>query len=128
MLGWWAISDASKYLRRGALYEAADRIAEARQLALRLFAVGRRIPYPSYGLVSLLDFPPYELPDALDQTYCVPDHREAVQSAAEVTASILASSATEAGVALGTTFHTRWADVARSRLRAEGSNRGEHTR
>lgn len=118
MLGWWAVSDAAKYLRRGSLYEAVERISEGRQHALRLFAAARGIPYPSFGLVSLLDFAPFELPESLEQTYCIPDDRAAVRRAAEATAALLTSGSQDAADALSLDLETPWAEIARKRVAA----------
>jgi hypothetical protein len=116
MLGWWALSDAAKYLRRGSLYEAIERVSEARQHALRLFAVAKRIPYPSFGLVSLLDFEPYELPDSLEQTYGIPRHQPDVLDAANATADLLLRTSSAAAVTLDVDLRTPWAEIARGRL------------
>lgn len=118
MLGWWALSDVAKYLRRGSLYEAVERLGETRQQALRLFAAARGIPYPSFGLVSLLDFAPFELPESLDRTYSVPDDRAAVARAAGATADLLARVSQDAATALGLDLTTPWAEIARRRLAA----------
>ena len=80
-LGWWALSAADKYVARRSWFEATEALAEARKLALRLFATGRGVPYPLYGLVSLLDFPPFEVPDGLADTYCTPSHPPGVVAA-----------------------------------------------
>jgi hypothetical protein len=116
MLGWWAISDVAKYLRRGSLHEAVERIAEARQHALRLYATGVAVPYAAFGLVSLLDFPPYELPAGLDRTYCTPDDPDAVVAAAEATAGLLQEASGAAATALGIPLDTAWSESARARL------------
>jgi hypothetical protein len=44
MLAWWAVSDVAKYLQRGSLFEAADRITSIREWALRLFAAANTSP------------------------------------------------------------------------------------
>lgn len=116
MLGWWALSDVAKYLRRGSLFEAVERIGEARQQALRLFAVARRIPYPAFGLVSLLDAEPGELPDGLDRTYCVPNDPGAVAAAAHATADLLEMASTSASEVLQAKLATAWSDTTRRRL------------
>jgi hypothetical protein len=116
MLGWWAISDVAKYLRRSSLHEAVERIAEARQQALRLHAAGEGVPYPTFGLVSLLDFPPYELPVTLDRTYCTPDDPAGVAAAAEATADLLQHASAAAAAALNATLDTAWSGSARARL------------
>jgi hypothetical protein len=116
MLGWWAVSDATKYIRRGSLFEAAERVAEVRTYALQLFATGRRIPYPSFGLTSLLDYPPFELPERLAGTYPSPADRADVVRSLGATVDLLASSSASAGEELGADLTTPWADLARARL------------
>jgi hypothetical protein len=118
MLGWWALSDVAKYLRRGSLFEAVDRMVEARQQALRLHAVARGVPFPSFGLVSLLDFPPFEVPDRLADTYAVPASPTEVLARARSIADLLDASARAAGRALGTELTTPWAACARARFAA----------
>jgi hypothetical protein len=118
MLGWWALSDVAKYLHRNSLYEAVERLVEARHQALRLYAVGQGTPFPSFGLVSLLDFPPYEVPEQLPASYALPQVRATVLAAALVVGRLLDSSAAAAGEALGATITTRWTDTARARLEA----------
>ncbi len=116
LLAWWALSDVAKYVVRGSLFEAAERLHEARAQALRLFATGRRVPFPSFGLVSLLDFEPYELPSALAATYCVPSDPGDVRLAALALVDLLDSAAAEAAAALGVDLDTPWAALARARL------------
>lgn len=118
MLGWWALSDVAKYLRRGSLFEAAERISEARQQALRLFAAARRVPYPVFGLVSLLDSELGELPGSLDRTYCVPNAPAAVAAAANATADLLEVASTSASEVLQAKIDTAWSGIARRRLAA----------
>lgn len=118
LLAWWAISDVAKYLARGALYEATERLTEARQHALQLWTAGRGIPYPAFGLVSLLDFPPYEVPAALTRTYCVPDDAAAVRAAADAVAQLVRDATASAETALRAALGTPWADIAERRLAA----------
>jgi hypothetical protein len=118
LLGWWALSDVGKHLGRSSLHEAVDRLAETRQQALRLHAVGEGTPFPSFGIVSLLDFPPYRLPDGLDATYALPTDRAAVLAAALAAADLLEGAAERAGQRLGVSLATPWADAARRRLLA----------
>ena len=102
MLGWWAVSDTAKYLHRHSLFEAADRIAAAREFSLRLHAAANQIPDPGYGLTSLLDHEPYELPADLADTYCRPDDPAAVVVAAQAVAALLHACATRAQATIGT--------------------------
>ncbi len=97
VLGWWAVATADKYVRRGSLFEAVQSIDEARAQALRLWATGRRVPYAVFGLTSLLDFPPFELPDGLAATYALPDDAQLVAAANRATAELLNLAAVLAG-------------------------------
>lgn len=56
-LGWAALADCAKYIRRGSLWEALDHLHEARHQAWRLWAVSKGVPQPVYGLTSILDTP-----------------------------------------------------------------------
>ncbi|MDY7100641.1 MAG: hypothetical protein S0880_05590 [Actinomycetota bacterium] len=123
MLGWWLVSDAAKYLRRGSWFEAEARITDARAHALRLHAAARRVPYPSFGLVSLLDFPPFELPDGLGATYANPTEPASVLAAAEAVAALLRTAAADAGGTLGVDLSTPWSSLADQRLAAAGDRR-----
>jgi predicted nucleotidyltransferase len=68
MLGWESLANVAKYLQRGSAWEALARLTEARDLALRLWAAAEDVPYPVFGLTSLLDADPPRLPDGLDAT------------------------------------------------------------
>lgn len=91
-------------------------IDEARTHALRLWAAGHAFPYASYGLTSLLDFPPYELPDRLAATYAVPDDVDAVAAANRATAELLDAASASASTALGTDVASTLSPVVRRRL------------
>ena len=54
-LGWWALLDADKYLRRGSLWEARQRLEEARAAVWQLHAAAQKLPFPEYGITTLLD-------------------------------------------------------------------------
>lgn len=116
VLGWWALSDVAKYINRNSLYEAAERIAEMRKQMLRLFAVGHGVPFPSFGLTSLLDFPPFELPEQLAGTYCNPNAVESVIDAARTCCRLMTQACESAGRALGRRLATPLSDVAQRRL------------
>lgn len=116
VLGWWAIATADKYVRRGALFEAVHSIDEARMHALRLWATGGHVPYPCFGLTSLLDFPPFELPDDLAATYAAPRDQGEVAVANRATADLLVIASERAGVALGSDIASPLAATVRDRL------------
>jgi hypothetical protein len=66
--GWCALADFGKYLRRGSCWEALQRLSEARDYAWRLWAAVLDVPNPQYGLTSILDFAPGELPAGMETT------------------------------------------------------------
>jgi nucleotide-binding universal stress UspA family protein len=120
VLGWWAIATADKYVRRDSLFEAVQAIDEARAHSLRLWAAGHDVPYPAFGLTSLLDFPPYELPPELVATYAVPDDVDAVAAANRATAELLATASVSAGASLGTDIASPLASRLRRRIASSG--------
>jgi hypothetical protein len=122
MLGWWAVSDAAKYLRRGSLYEATEGIRAARECSLRLSAAAGGIPDAQYGLTSLLDYEPFALPAHLAETYCRPDDAAAVADAAAAVAALLGDCAADAQRTLGTELSTPWSITAIARLDAARSS------
>ena len=115
-LGWWALSAAAKYIKRRSLFEAADALAEVRKHALQLFAASRHIAYPAFGLVSLLDFPPFELPPDLAATYCNPGDPSSVVAAAAACANLLEAACIDASAQLGVELLGPLTARARSRL------------
>jgi hypothetical protein len=124
MLGWWALSNVAKYVQRSSLFEAVEALQEARTQALRLFAASREVPYPAFGLTSLLDFEPFQVPDRLGATYSTPSHAEDVLDAAWALVDLLTEAADDASDHLGVTLESPWADIATARLRtADRRNR-----
>ncbi|GAA0905843.1 hypothetical protein GCM10009557_81090 [Virgisporangium ochraceum] len=99
--GWEALANVAKYVSRGSLLEALDQVERARGRVFQLWAAGEGVPYPAYGLTSLLDEPVPTLPAGIAGTYAVPD-RAAVLAAALATARLLAEAATHADPGLGT--------------------------
>jgi hypothetical protein len=67
-LGWCAVADLGKYLRRGSAWEARARLEEAREQLWKLQAAGSGVAQPQYGLTSILDFAPAALPAAMAAT------------------------------------------------------------
>ena len=59
-LGWCALIDADKYLRRGSLWEAHSRLHEARHRIWALWAAAQGAMYPWHGLSQVLDHDPGE--------------------------------------------------------------------
>jgi hypothetical protein len=126
VLGWWALSDAAKYVARASWFEAVASIDAARHQALRLAAAGDAIPYPSFGLTSLLDFPPLELPAGVARAYASPTDPVTVVDAAWSCAHLLDVGASRTSLRLGIELATPLADAVRNRLpRLAPGQRGE---
>jgi hypothetical protein len=67
-LGWWALLDADKYLRRGSPWEARQRLEEARTAVWQLAAAARKLPFSEYGITTLLDAAAPHLPAGVEAT------------------------------------------------------------
>jgi hypothetical protein len=84
-LGWIALGDLAKYLDRGSLWEAYQRLDAARAEVFKLWAAGSEIDFPGYGLTSLLDTPGESVPHEFDATVAKLDatdlHRAAIACA-----------------------------------------------
>ncbi|MHB1431599.1 MAG: hypothetical protein ACYCVZ_05735 [Streptosporangiaceae bacterium] len=65
---WCALADLGKYLRRGSVWEAHDRLGQARAEYWKLRALAGRVPDPQYGITSILDFAPETVPAAAAAT------------------------------------------------------------
>lgn len=66
--GWCALIDADKYLRRGSLWEAHNRLHEARHHIWALWAAANNALYPWHGLSQVLDHDPRNLPPGIEST------------------------------------------------------------
>ncbi len=85
--GWCALIDADKYLRRGSLWEAHNRLHEARHRIWALWAAAHGALYPWHGLSQVLDHDPGNLPPGIESTVAgldAADLRRAARAAAEV--------------------------------------------
>ena len=67
-LGWCALADLGKYLRRGSAWEALARLEEARAQLWKLEAAAAGVAQPQYGLTSILDFAPGGVPAEMAAT------------------------------------------------------------
>jgi hypothetical protein len=67
-LGWCALIDTDKYLRRGSLWEADTRLHEARHQIWALWAAAHGALYPWHGLSQVLDHDPGNLPPGIEST------------------------------------------------------------
>lgn len=67
-LGWEALADVVKYLRRGSLWEALARLNQTRDRIWALWAAARGARYPAFGLPQVLDRDPGDLPHGIEAT------------------------------------------------------------
>ena len=88
--GWCALADTGKYLRRRSAWEALDRLHEARSLWWQLWALAHDVRDSRYGIVSILDFAPDQVPATAGATVPRLDLAE-LTAAAQLVASLLAS-------------------------------------
>jgi hypothetical protein len=95
-LGWCALIDADKYLRRDSLWEAHNRLNGARHHIWQLWAAANGALYPWHGLSQVLDHDPGNLPPGIQSTVAgldAADLRRAARASAEVLATVSAAAA-----------------------------------
>ena len=100
VLGWESLSNVAQYLERGSAWEALARLDQARDLALRLWAAGEGVPYPLFGLTSLLDVDPPRLPAGLEATAARADLLE-LATASRACAELLRDASSRARARIG---------------------------
>jgi hypothetical protein len=81
------LAKLDKYLRRGSLWEARASLEEARGYLLRLHAAAHGVPYPTFGVTSILDTD-VPLPEGLERTVAGADADE-LRAAADALAELL---------------------------------------
>jgi hypothetical protein len=94
-LGWCALIDADKYLRRGSLWEAHNRLHEARHRIWALWAAAVGAIYPWHGLSQVLDHDPRDLPPGIESTVAGLDRAD-LRRAAQASATVLTRVSTAA--------------------------------
>jgi hypothetical protein len=114
-LAWWALGDVAKYLARGSAFEAAERLAEARRLALQLHAAAQGVDYPLFGLTAILDAPEPIVPMWLEESYA-PADPAALAAAAGAAARLLRDGTTALQIAHGVDVEVPLAAAVRRRL------------
>jgi hypothetical protein len=87
-LGWCALIDTDKYLRRGSLWEADSRLHEARHQIWALWAAAHGALYPWHGLSQVLDHDPGNLPPGIESTVAGLDAAD-LRRAARASAGVL---------------------------------------
>jgi hypothetical protein len=94
-LGWCALIDADKYLRRGSLWEAHNRLHQARHQIWALWAAAHGALYPWHGLSQVLDHDPDNLPPGVESTVASVDAAD-LYRAARASTGVLATASTAA--------------------------------
>jgi hypothetical protein len=95
-LGWNALIDLDKYLRRGSVWEAHNRLHEARDRIWALWGAATGALYPRFGLSQVLDRDPHDLPLGMEATVATLDAaelRRAARAAAELLTEVSARAA-----------------------------------
>jgi hypothetical protein len=95
-LAWCALIDADKYLRRGSLWEAHNRLHQARHHIWALWAAAHGALYPWHGLSQVLDHDPDNLPPGVESTVASLDTADlyrAARATTEVLATVSAAAA-----------------------------------
>jgi len=95
-LGWCALIDADKYLQRGSLWEAHNRLHEARHHIWALWAAAHGALYPWHGLSQVLDQDPDNLPPGVEATVASLDTADLYRAARASTGVLAAVSAAAA--------------------------------
>ncbi|HEY7176825.1 MAG TPA: hypothetical protein VH442_18085 [Micromonosporaceae bacterium] len=103
-LGWIALGDLAKYLDRGSLWEAYQRLDHARGELFKLWAAADSVDFPGYGLTAILDTEGATLPPGIEATVAAIDagglHRAALAVADLLTLAVdrLAPTLADAGL------------------------------
>lgn len=114
-LGWVALADLVKYLRRGSLWEALERLHEARSQVWRLWAVTHGLRYPVYGMTSVIDHPEIALPPGIEATVAALNGNDLLR-AASACADLLREVTQSAARAVGGDPPTAMASFVQRRL------------
>jgi hypothetical protein len=114
-LGWVALSDLAKYLRRGSVWEALERLQEARTQVWRLWAVAKGLRYPGFGLTEVLDHSEAGIPPGIEATVS-PVDLAAIFHAASACADLLDETSEEARRVMGGSLPALLARFVRDRL------------
>jgi predicted nucleotidyltransferase len=88
--GWIALLDLDKYLRRGSLWEAHERLHQVRHRIWVLWAAATGALYPWHGLSQVLDNDPGSLPPGIEATVAALDEA-GLRRAALASAALLAT-------------------------------------
>lgn len=99
-VGWIALANLDKYVRRGSPWEALEQLHDARTYVWRLWAVTRGAPYPAFGLTAVLDQSPPAPLSGLERTVASLELHD-LRRAAIALASLLEQTSLSAAEAVG---------------------------
>src|SRR5262249_54571761 len=88
--GWCALADTAKYLRRGSLWEAHDKLHAARHRSWPVWGAAEGPLYPWPGLSQVLAHDPARLPPGIEATVAVLDAAD-LRRAARASAAVLSA-------------------------------------
>jgi predicted nucleotidyltransferase len=104
-LGWRALLDADKYLRRSSAWEAHERLEQVRHRIWQLWATAGGASYPWHGLSQVQDHDPTSLPAGVGSTVAgldLTDLRRAVLACVDVLGDVSDAAAERVSTALPT--------------------------
>jgi hypothetical protein len=114
-LGWTALADLTKYLRRESLWEALERLHDARTQIWRLWGAAQDVRYPAFGLTSVLDEPDAGLPTGMEKTVAGLDASD-ILSAARTCSDLLSEVSATAASATGAVLPVAMSEYVKTRL------------
>jgi hypothetical protein len=116
-LGWWALGDLAKYLARGSLWEARQRLGEATEHVFRLWGVANGVTDAAYGMVAVVDRPDIGMPAGIERTVVGLDPGELLDAAHRV-AGLLDDVGRQAAEVVPTSLPTALAGHVQERLKS----------
>lgn len=119
-LGWWALGDLAKYLARGSLWEARQRLNEATEQVFRLWGAANGVPDAAYGLVAVVDRPDIGMPQGIERTVAGLDAADLLDAARQV-ADLLEDVGSQAAHVVPADLPTALAGFVRARLRSQAT-------
>lgn len=119
-LGWWALGDLAKYLARGSLWEARQRLNEATEQVFRLWGAANGVPDAAYGLVAVVDRPDIGMPQGIERTVAGLDAADLLDAARQV-ADLLEDVGSQAAHVVPADLPTALAGFVRERLRSQAT-------
>jgi hypothetical protein len=122
--GWIELLDIDKYLRRGSLWEAHERLHQVRHHVWMLWAAATGALYPWHGLSQVLDNDPRDLPPGIEATVATLDTAD-LRRAARVSATLLAEASAAAARAHPADLPQAMAGYVTSELARDSRDAGD---